>query len=191
MDLNTSVIKKAKAYQKQIIKNYGHDPYNLLSHFDEMELWADKLLKMFPEAKRDVVLLSVWLHDSGHYLGNPEEDHAVKSESIANDFLKELIDKNTRKRVCAAIRCHRCKDVQPVSIEEKIVACIDSVSHMTGPMYLDIAKEGRIEYCMGKIDRDYRDAGLIPEIQKQIEPIYHSWKTLISEYSKLNLVTKK
>lgn len=192
MDKKTpKIIEEAKQYQRQIIADYGRDPYNLLSHFKEMESWAEKLLQMFPEADRQVVLLAVWLHDSGHYKGDPEIDHAIKSEKIAREFLADKLDKKTLDRVCNAVRAHRCKDVQPKKIEERIIACIDSVSHMTDSMYIDIVKEGRFNYCMGKIERDFRDAGLIPEIKEMVEPIYRAWKELINRYAELEIVEIK
>lgn len=188
---NQRVIQGAKEYQLKIIKEYGRDPYNLVSHFAEMEEWAHKLLKMFPEANPVVVMLAVWLHDSGHYMGDPEIDHAIKSEKLAREFLADKIDNKTLEQVCNAVRAHRCKDVQPQKIEEKIIACIDSASHMTGAMYIDIVKEGRLNYCTGKIERDYRDTGLIPEIQEMVKPIYKAWKELITQYAKLGIVEIK
>ena len=35
-------------------------------HVEQVEKWALKILDYYPEADREVVLLSVWLHDIGH-----------------------------------------------------------------------------------------------------------------------------
>jgi len=80
--------------------------------------------------------------------------------------------------------------VQPKTLEEKILACIDSASHMTDSMYLNILKEGRIDYCKGKLERDFRDIALIPQVQKKLSSIYLAWKELIREYKKLEIVDK-
>lgn len=177
---NIKLIKQARDYQMQIIDDYQNDPYNLISHLDKVNRWAEKLLKMFSEADRNVVLLAGWLHDAGHYAGDPNTDHAVKSEQMARDFLSGKIDDNIVDRVCRSVRAHRCKDVMPETIEEKITACIDSASHMTDAMYIDIARSGRFNYCLAKIDRDFRDVGLIPEIQKELEPLHRNWIQMIT-----------
>lgn len=182
-----TVINLAKSYQLKIIDDYGKDPYGLRSHLAEAEKWAHKLFKMYPKANKDVVLLSVWLHDTGHYSGDPEVDHAVKSEKLAKEFLTGKISDDIRNKVCCAIRAHRCKDVMPKTIEERIVACVDSASHMTDTMYLDIAKEGRYDFCLKKIERDFKDIGQIPEVKTTLTPTYKNWVKLINSLKELGI----
>lgn len=187
MKKTSEVIIEAKKYQLKIIKDYKSDPFGLVEHFAEMEKWAARLFEMFPKADPKVVLLAVWLHDSGHYIGDEKTDHAVKSEKLAREFLSRKVDERTIEKVIRAVRSHRCKDVLPETIEEKIVACIDSASHMTDNMYISIARDGRFNFCLAKIERDFRDTGLIPEVQKEIEPLYKAWLNLITEFKKIGI----
>ena len=186
--MNTKkAIDLAKRYQLKIIDDNAKDPFGLRSHLAQVEKWADKLFKVYPDADKDIVLLSVWLHDIGHYSGDPIADHAVKSEQLAREFLAGKVNDDQRNKVCSAVRAHRCKDVMPKTIEGKIVACIDSASHMTDTMYIDMVKQGKSDFCLEKIERDYRDAGLIPEVKNTLTPIYKSWVKLIRELKELNI----
>jgi len=188
MQKNIKVIEEAKKYQLQIIKDFKKDPFGLVDHFSEMEKWAERLFKMFPDADQNVVLLTIWLHDTGHYSGDLEVDHAVKSEKLARVFLTGRVDEKIVEQVARAVRSHRCKDVLPETIEEKIVACIDSASHMTDNVYLSIAKDGRFNFALAKIERDFRDTGLIPEIQKEVEPLCKAWINLITELKNIGII---
>lgn len=182
----SEVINEAKKYQLKIIKDYKKDPYGLADHFAEMEKWAARLFEIFPEVDQNVVLLSVWLHDTGHY-PIVDLDHAVKSEKLARKFLSGKVEDEILNKVCKAVRAHRCKDVLPETREEKIVACIDSASHMTDNVYVSIAKSGRYNYCLAKMARDYRDTGLIMEVQQEIEPLYKAWVNLIAELNRIEI----
>ena len=56
-------------------------------------------------------------------------------------FLQENgIDQTIIDQVAHCIRAHRCKDVQPQTIEAKIVAFSDSASHLFDSFYIDMAK---------------------------------------------------
>jgi hypothetical protein len=188
----SEIIEKAKKKFYQMIEEFGSDPYRLLFHVPEAERWARYMLKKYPEADEDVIFLSVWLHDLGHYPVPIEIDHAIRSEERAKDFLeKENYPKDMINKVLHCVRSHRCRDVMPNSLEAKIVACLDSASHMTEPMYLDMArddKKNKREFrAYAKMDRDYRDLGAFPEIQNELTDLYESWKDLVRAYEKINL----
>ena len=185
------IIEKAKEYCLKIIADH-EDIYNLVSHLPEAEKWAIKLLKRFPEADPEIVLLSVWLHDVSHYVGDLESDHAIRSEKMASEFLQQNgYPKDKMGQVLHCVRAHRCRDVQPETLEAKLMACIDSASHMTDYCYINIVQNGRFDYAYGKMDRDYRDVGLFPEIQKELAPIHNAWGKLIREYEKLGVVKNR
>lgn len=183
-----NIIQQAKEYQLRLIKEHKSDPYDLVSHLAEAEKWAYKLFELYPEADKNTILLAVWLHDTGHYVGDKDIDHAIKSEELARKFLLHKVSTTLADKVCRAVRAHRCKDLQPETIEEKIIACIDSASHMTDSMYINIMKQGRINYCEGKLERDYRDIALIPQVHNELTAMYNIWKKLIGEYKKLHIV---
>lgn len=186
------IIEKAKEKFRAMIADFGSDPYHLGSHVPEVEKWAKKLLKKYPEADEEAVIISAWLHDVGHYPIPTEEDHAIRGEAIAWEFLKnENYPEERIEKVLHCVRSHRCKDVQPETIEAKIIAFADSVSHMTDSMYFEMAKESkelkRPYEVYGKMERDFRDAGIFPEMQAEVKEIYENWKKLIESYEKLDL----
>ncbi|MBP8961182.1 HD domain-containing protein [Patescibacteria group bacterium] len=152
-------------------------------HVAILEKWVKHLLKSHPEADEDILLSSVWLHDIGQLVGEREEDHAVRSEREVLRFLPTLnIPEDLVRKIAHCVRAHRCKDVQPNSIEAKLLAAADSVSHFTDIVYIDMANKLGKEEPLAKLERDYRDIGLLPELKSEIAPLYKSWKSLLSNY---------
>lgn len=177
------IVEKAKKLFLSKLAN-SEDIYYLNRHVPEMEKWANRVCDIYKEADREVVLLGVWLHDIGHYPVN-EIDHAVKSEKITKDFLeKEKYSSGKIAEVLHCVRAHRNRDVKPSSLEAKIVACVDSASHMTDSMYIDIVRDMRFSYAAEKIERDYRDLAAFPEVKKELTPLYKAWKELLKELNK-------
>ena len=187
------IIEKAKTQFQQMVNNFGSDPYHLISHVPEAEKWAKFMLKKYPQANEEVVLLAVWLHDIGHYPIPTDIDHAIRSEQRAEEFLvSESYPKDEMKEVLHCVRAHRCSDVIPETLEAKIMAFIDSASHMTDSMYFDIARDDKEKNdsfrVYAKMERDLRDLASFPEIQKDMIGIYNAWKKLIEEYEKINFI---
>jgi hypothetical protein len=176
--------KKAKAHFYSNIKA-GQDPWDLLIHVPDAERWADLLLGRYPEADREVVLLAVWLHDAAYYKGEKEVDHAIKSEAGAREFLeKEGYDSKKLEKVCHCVRAHRNKDIKPQTLEARLICLIDSVSHFTYGPYFAMTQDGRGQQSLEKLERDYRDLKLFPEVEKELTPLYKAWKVLIEELMK-------
>lgn len=185
------VIEKAKAKFYQMVAEFGSDPFYLLPHIPEVEKWARYLLKKHPEADEEIVFLSAWLHDLGHYPVPTEIDHAIRSEERVKDFLEsENYPKDKMDKVLHCVRAHRCRDVMPTSLEAKIIACVDSASHMTESMYFDMAmqdKRNNQEFRVyPKMERDFRDLAAFPEVQDKLKDLYKSWKDLIKTYEKID-----
>jgi len=177
------IIEKTKKHLLATVEKYGHDYDYLLRHLSEAEKWAQKILDEKPEADRKIVMLSVWLHDIGQMIGDRKTDHAINSEIEAKRFLKEEgVDYIIIEKVAHCVRSHRCKDVQPETLEAKILAAADSSSHMTDIIYIDMAYEGRVEEAKQKLERDFRDKGLFPEFQEKSKPLYEAWKKLLEVY---------
>lgn len=186
--MELSIINNAKGFFYKMIDGFGSDPYELREHVLEVEKWANLMLKRYPEADPDVVMLSVWLHDSGYYPIQKEVDHAISGEQKAREFLKkENYPDDKALKVLRCVRSHRCRDVMPESLEEKIIAFVDSASHMTHPMYVYIAMAKTDYRAIDKLERDYRDLSFFPEIKKELFPLYEAWKNLLQVYEKINL----
>jgi hypothetical protein len=174
---------KVKEHFISTVKTAGAEYDYLLRHLLQVEKWAKKLLKMYPQANEEIVLSGVWSHDIGQVVGNKEIDHAVNSEVEIKLFLKELnIDEGVINQVAHCARSHRCKDIQPNTIEAKILATADSSSHMTDIVYIDMFNRGDYDAALGKLERDFRDVGLFPELQSDMKPLYEAWKKLLEVY---------
>jgi len=193
-----NIILKTKKFFQERVKKYGEDrpgypdPFGLLKHVEEVAKWADFLCDKNKDADREVVMLSVWLHDVGHYPLPTKIDHAARGQRLAKQFLsQEKYDSSKIQQVLHCVRSHRCKDIMPQTIEAKIIACADSASHFTDSMYMDMAKDDKKAKVplrvYGKIERDYRDASIFPGVKKSLTPLYMAWKKLISEYEKIDL----
>lgn len=57
-------------------------------------------------------------------------------------------------------------------------------------MYWDIAvsiKENKTKYsAIDKLERDYRDLEMFPEIKKELTPLYEAWKAVLNAYEKVD-----
>lgn len=155
-------------------------------HVKEVEKWANKITDYYPEADREIVLLSVWLHDIGHFNKKNIEYHEIVSEKETRKFFGSLgVNKEKINKVAHCVRTHRCKeDAMPETTEAKILAAADSASHFTDIVYIDMLRNGSSkDYVLGKLDRDLRDIQSLPkELLNEIEPLYPAWKKLISAF---------
>lgn len=174
------IIEETKRHLIDTVRKAGSEYAYLLRHLPQVEKWARKLMGHKPEADTEVVLLSVWLHDIGQVVGNKDIDHAINSEAEVRRLLAKLgADTDLINRVAHSARAHRCKDVQPQTIEAKILAVADSTSHLTDVVYVDMATRGDLDGAKAKLERDFRDVSLFPEIQKEINSLYQAWKRLL------------
>ncbi len=177
---------KIKEYFIKTATNAGTKYDYLLRHLPQVEKWAKKLLSRYPAADEEIVLAGVWMHDIGQILGDKEADHAVNSEAEVRKYLSGLnADPETIDKVAHCARAHRCKDIQPNTLEAKIVAAADSASHMTDIVYIDMTNRGDYDAAKQKLERDFRDVGIFPELQETLKPLYEAWKKLMEVYPKL------
>lgn len=186
-----NIVDKAKAKFLQMVDEFGSDPYNLVPHLPEVERWAKNLLKKYPQADEEVVLIAVWFHDLGHYPIPTDIDHAIRGEKRAKEFLeKENYPKDKMDKVLHCIRSHSYLDVMPESIEAKIVVFADAASHMTDSRYFDMAKydkESDSKFRVyAKIAHNYEALSVFPEDQKELKELCEKWKELLEIYEKID-----
>lgn len=132
------------------------------------------------------MLISVWHHDIGQATGGEEPDHAVTSEAEARRLLAAAgLSPDGIEEVAHCVRAHRCRDVQSKSLEAKIVAAADSASHMTDINYIVMASGVSARRALEKLERDYRDVGLVPDLRDEITPLYEAWRRLLDAYAAL------
>lgn len=189
--MSQKLIEKAKQLFLKRIADHGEDPWELSIHVQEAEKWANKILNKYTEDNKDVIMLSLWLHDIGHY-PIPVEDHAIVSETIAKKFfIEENVDRELVNKVLHCVRSHRNRDIKPNSMEAKLFAMIDSVSHFTYIPYIKMAQDGRLDDAIQKLERDYRDIKSFPDIEEEIRPLYLAFKNLLLELNKVQLKLEK
>lgn len=187
-----TITEKAKNKFIKMVNDFGSDPYHLLTHIPEVEKWAKYMIKKYPEVDDEVIILSAWLHDIGHYPIPTDIDHAIRSEQRAKEFLEnENYNKEKILKVLHCVRAHRCRDVIPETLEAKIMALIDSASHMTDSMYFGMAKDDKEKKesfrVYAKMERDLRDLSSFPEVKEKLSGLYEAWQNLIKEYEKIDL----
>ncbi|MFH1714522.1 MAG: HD domain-containing protein [Candidatus Nealsonbacteria bacterium] len=177
------LIEKAKNHcLKVLLKKKDRICVYLPGHIISVQKWAEKMIKKYPGVDKEVLLLSIWLHDIGHATAG-HMDHNIGSEKETRSFLKRIKVKNEEiEKVAHCVRAHRCKDIKPETIEAKILAFADSASHMIDGCYVDMLMEGKKELAIEKLERDYRDVGIFPEMKKEIKPLYEAWKQLLRVY---------
>lgn len=152
-------------------------------HVAMVEKWARNILFDHPEINKNVLLMSVWLHDIGLLFWDKGKDHAIKSETETKRFLLEIgIKPEIINEVAHCVRAHRGRDVPPESLEAKILAAADSASHLTDFNYLVQMSQGQRDYTLGKLERDYRDICVFPKLKKELTPLYLAWKKLLAAY---------
>jgi len=125
---------------------------------------AKWLLKFYPEADEEVVEAACWLHDIVHpSSGYKGDDHNVASAKRAEIFLREIgVDDDKIKKIIHCIMSHRTsRPPEPETIEAKIVASSDNLSHFDGFDYL-VKKRGR-EWAENKIKKDLKVKFMLPE----------------------------
>jgi hypothetical protein len=189
IDKQLSIVDEANLFTSKAIAE-GHPLYPYFDrHIAGVDQWAKKILPFFPEADSEILLLSVQLHDVGQADGKYEEDHAIKSEKATIQFLSEKkYPKDRIEKVAHCVRAHRCRDVQPATVEARILAAADSASHMTDFVYIMMLGQDHVDKkgVLAKLDRDYRDVQWLPdELKQELKPLYAAWKDLILAFPKL------
>lgn len=131
------------------------------THLLNVEKFSKELLKKLPEANKEIVMLCVWLHDLQRIRkieGDHQEIGAEEAEKVMKQFQyseAEVI------RVKEAILSHSCGKRLPKSLEGKILASADAMSHYVDDFYLKIAVTGQRnladykKWALEKLDRDY------------------------------------
>jgi len=178
-----NIIDKTKVHFLEIFRENKNPPYIYLPrHVFETEKWAKKILQKYSEANREVVLLSVWLHDIGQVIGK-NMDHAINSEDESRLFLPKIEVSAMRiGEITHCVRVHKCKDVQPTTLEAKILAVANSVSHMTDFYYITMISRLSKETALRKFKKDCEIIKFLPELEKEIEPFCLAWSELLRAY---------
>jgi len=161
------------------------------SHLSIVEQYAQELT-MEQNANAEVVLLGVYLHDIARIRGKGEEEHDLAGAPIAEEIMKKFsYDGQIIQRVKGVILTHRCGERKPESLEEKILATADAMSHFRGDFYLPLIwhhypndKLGEvIRFILDKMERDFHDKIFFEGARAKIKPDYEALKRVFSTFS--------
>ena len=133
-------------------------------HLLAVEKFAIQLLKKLPKADKEIVMLGVWLHDL-HRVKILKGDHQKASAKEAVKVLKLYgYNSKTIDQVKEIILTHSCyTGNMPKSLEGKILATADGMSHYVNDFFIRIAVTGQRnveeykEWVLEKLDRNYNN----------------------------------
>jgi len=180
-EIRNEIIMEAKA-STQI------DDWFLSEHLLVVEQLAHWLCDEIPEADRDSVILSVWFHDKGRLVGI-DDGHDVYGKKAAKERLsKTKLSLEKIELIANACLSHRAEEIQPESLEAKILATVDAMSHFISPnFYFRVFEHYRklksfeetLDIIKKKLDRDYQQKILFDQAKEKIKPTYEAWKVVL------------
>jgi len=189
-ELNTKIVEMAKESPLDWFFEF---------HIKEVVAAAKDLLKEYPEADREIVIIASWLHDLGHLTARTLEevdlvkpDHHINGAKMAEEILKKYdLPKETTEKIANCILTHRAKEPHiPQTIEEKIVAVADTLAHFHSIFYLVYFKvypnEPLEEYVVKqkeKLDRDWRDLAILPKAQDLARNRYETISQMLADFN--------
>ncbi len=183
-------LNKVRQFIKQEFQS--SDPYDYFwsGHVALVEKFAQQLLEKYPEANSEVVLLSVWFHDIGRAYDH-HQDHESWGAKFAQDYLtKENFPQEVIDQVYHSCSTHKVQNNQPQTLEAKILATADALSHFDQGSYLRIwLAWGRQmdDYdkmrakLKEKLERDFSEKIFFPEIKEAVCPQYEAWIKILEE----------
>jgi len=155
----------------QFVKIQPSSEWNL-RHVEVVVETALELSQHYPDADRDVIEAAAWLHDVGHNKKPVKEnEHHLRAKEIAEPFLIRV--SFPREKIPAVLHCvesHRTrKPPNPSTIEAKIVASADNLSHFKDFQWL--LRVISREKALAKLERNLNAPFMIPEAKQQAEEI--------------------
>jgi putative nucleotidyltransferase with HDIG domain len=159
---------------KQKIEQIEEEIKNLhLNNSDESvrSFWSIHVKTVIDETKRmarkygadlEIVWLSAIFHDLGQF--EDLKTHEEISVKKAKKILKEKgFSDDTVNKVCQTILTHRVNKYKPETLEQKILATADAMSHFKAPHYIWLSRASKksLEELFTKLDkkieRDYME----------------------------------
>ncbi len=147
------------------------------------------------EADEFIVMAGAWLHDialaNEPRCGTILQDHHIKGYEIAKmEMLRFGINEEKTEIIAQCVLRHRNNEEYPATTsEQKVIAAADSMSHLKSIVHLTLCYYDRkstlaeiINYGLEKLERDWRDILMIPEVAELCRKEYEVLKSLYSSY---------
>lgn len=128
-----------------------------------------------------VVWLAAMLHDISR-LGDDEPHDETGSKKAHALLIEKKFDKKIADEVRNCILTHRCREYPPETLEQKILASADAISHFATPFYIWVAKdfkssmEDLLEFNLKKLERDWNKKIFFEDEKKEIRKEYEVLK---------------
>jgi len=142
---------------------------------------AKRMAKKY-DADTDTVWLAAILHDIAK-LDNDPEPHDEKGAKKAFDMLVERgFKKDLAQKVSDVILTHRCRKFVPESLEQKILASADSISHFEAPFHFwffrltDKELNKTLKDSVKKNERDFNEKIFFEEEKEAVRKEYEVLK---------------
>ncbi len=184
MDRKMEKIKELLRWELR--KNNRMYEWNL--HLMIVKKYADRLVEIY-NADREIVELSVWLHDIGKIRYGDINHHisgAQDAEVILRDhnYTEDVIE-----RVKECILSHRCegKDRMPESIEAKILATANAMSKLEViPVFfweasheMGLGVRESCDWVAEEIERNWNKKILLPEGKDMVRDKYEAFRAIV------------
>lgn len=174
-------------------------------HITKVPKCAEKILALerFKNADKFIVLAGAWLHDiasvsvpfekyknDNKFSHSVHDEHHLKGSEIAKDILKDLMPEDSTGQICQCVLRHRNnKEYLVRTDEELVVAIADSMSHFHSVCYLvphfffpDDSLEQMVGCSLRKLENDWRDVSIVPEVAELCRKEYEVFKNSLSSY---------
>jgi len=142
--------------------------------------YSKELAKKY-NANIEVVWLSATLHDLVR-LDDLEPHDEIGAERAYHMLLEEGFSKEIAEKVKNTILTHRCNKYKPQTLEQKVLATADAVSHFKTPFYLWFSSisakpfKEQLEDSLQKIERDYNEKIFFEEERESVKKEYEVLK---------------
>ncbi len=167
-------------------------------HLKVVEKLALELAKK-EHADEEVVKLGVWLHDIYYAESEPvsaekgDDRHDVIGAERARKILTEYAcDEKVIRQVEECVLAHRCRDKKPDTLEGKVLASADAMSHIENfslLLFLGFVKDKMTvqevyNWLSRKIDRDWNEKIFFPEARDMVKDKYEQVQSILSGMKK-------
>jgi len=151
--------------------------------------YSKELAKKY-NANLEVIWLSAILHDLAR-LDDLEPHDEISSERAYNMLLEKGFNKEIAEEVKKTILTHRCKKHKPETLEQKILATADAISHFKPPFYFWFSSisskplKEQLEGSLQKVERDYNEKIFFKDERELVKKEYEVLKSWFEYHSKI------
>ncbi len=157
------------------------------THLLAVERAAKFLLSELPMADREIVMLGVWLHDLQRIRGIKGDHQKTGAREAAKVMKKYGYKDDMIKKVKEIILTHSVTNKKPKTLEGKILATADAMSHYYNDFYLKVALIGEKDikeyknWVLKKLNRDYNKKIFFTFARKKIRAKHHLYQKFFGQ----------